>query len=231
MFAQDRTTDYWRMKNVCYGFSLPEIAAVLMVVGALLVGFMNGQALTDISQSKQLEDDFRNVPLYLNEYQGRFKILPGDDPKVGKHLSGGAVSCVAAADRCMPGNGIIDGRWNDNSAESESFLFWQHVRLAGLVPGDTDTTSAHYPPKNALGGALGITNRSHSPIVGMRGANVVCSDEITGNFVKQLDIALDDGNTADGSMMVTASGTVSGGLSIETSLINDGRRYLVCMGS
>lgn len=134
------------MKNVCYGFSLPEIAAVLMVIGALLVGFMNGQVLTDVSQSKQLEDDFRNVPLYLNEYQGKFKMLPGDDLKVGQHLSG-AVSCVTTTDRCMQGNSIIDGRWNDNTAESESFLFWQHVRLAGLVPGDTDPTSVLYPPK------------------------------------------------------------------------------------
>lgn len=64
----------------------------------------------------------------------------------------------------------------------------------------------------------------------MRGTNVICSDEITGDFVKKLDIALDDGNTANGFMMATASGTVSGGLSIKTSLINDSRQYLVCMG-
>lgn len=212
------------------GFSLIELSATLLVVGLLLSGIIKGQGLIDIGQAQRLGDDFRNIALYLNEYQGKFKSLPGDDAHASTHLNNASSCSVVAAGKCMPGNGVIDGLWNDTTPESESFMFWQHVRLAGLVSGETDISSVHYPAKNAVGGALGITNQGASPIVGLRGASIVCSDGIAGKFVKQLVVTLDDGSTSTGSMMATTAGTRSSGMPIATSAIEDGGFYLVCMG-
>ncbi len=217
------------MRNSCQGFSLIETAVVLLIAGLLFAGIIKGQGLIDLNQTKLLADDFRHISLDLVEYQERFKALPGDDPQVALHL-GESVSCVEQAGKCSLGNGVIDGHWNDTTADSESFIYWQHIRLARLSPGEIDTASVNYAPQNALGGTLGVTNHDIAPVAGLRGGVVVCSDGITGTQAKQLDIALDDGNTANGFMMTTVSGIATGVAAIPTDLIDDNERYLVCMG-
>ncbi len=132
---------------------------------------------------------------------------------------------------------------NDVTVASESYTFWQHVRLAGLAPGSTDTaTAASYLPTNAVGGAVGIQSGTNdvtkTPIkdlsatpVAIRGSYIICSPGILGKFVKQLDTTLDDSNTATGSMMAgvaTAAGTPM--TAVATTAIDDATAYTVCMG-
>ncbi len=153
---------------------------------------------------------------------------PSMMPLPGAHRP--ATACTpAAAGLCAPGSGIIDGAWNATAITSESFVFWQHVRLAGLAPGPTDTAAGDYRPKNAVGGYIGITNAGNTPITGLRGSYIICSDAIAGKFAKQLDTTLDDGNTTTGSLMVSTAG--SGGAAIATGSIVDDTPYLVCMGA
>ena len=61
------------------GFTLVEIAIVLLVVGLLLGGVMKGQALIDSARVKNLAQDLRSVPAMIHAYQDRFRALPGDD--------------------------------------------------------------------------------------------------------------------------------------------------------
>ncbi len=212
------------------GFTLIEIAIVLVIIGLLLGGVLKGQELINSAKVKNLAGDFKNIPVFIYGYQDKFKALPGDDANVAVHVTGGTVCAPVAANLCATGNGIIEGAWNATSIVSESFVFWQHVRLAGLAPGPTDTTVADYLPKNAAGGTIGVTNAGNTAITGLKGSYIICSDAIPGKFAKQLDIALDDGNTATGSMMVTAAGTATGGTPIATASIVDDTPYLVCMG-
>ena len=219
--------------NKCSGFTLIEVATVMMIIGLMLGGVLKAEGVTETSTVHRLENDFRNLTLYINEYQGAFHALPGDDPTIGSansHLAN-AVSCSAPIiGKCMTGNSIIDGRWNDTTAASESFLVWQHLRLAGYVAGNADITSADYPAKNIAGGIIGVTNQAASPIAGLRGNYIICSDGIAGKFVRQIDIALDDGNTAAGSMMASVHGTAINGTAIATNSIVDNELYLVCIG-
>ena len=223
------------MKNKQSGFTLIEIAIVLVIIGLLLSGVLKGQELINSAKVKNLASDFKNIPVYVYGYQDKFRALPGDDANVSMHLTGG-VSCTNAPSvtpgQCNVGNGIIDGNWQDATAASETYMFWQHVRLAGFVAGSTDQTIAStYRPTNAMGGFIGITNIAQSPIITLKGAYIVCSDAIPGKLAKQLDITLDDGNTATGSLQViTAGATAVGGASIPNTSVNDDTTYLVCMG-
>lgn len=218
------------IKRNGFGFTLIEIAIVLVIIGLLLGGVLKGQELINSAKVKNLAGDFRNIPLFIYGYQDKFKALPGDDANAANHVNGGMICAPAAANLCATGNGIIDGVWNAAAATSESFVFWQNVRLAGLAPGTTDATAADYLPKNAVGGAMGITNAANTAITGLKGTYIICSDAIIGKFAKQLDITLDDGNTATGSMLITAVGTTTGGAAIATANIVDDTPYLVCMG-
>jgi len=209
------------MKRRQTGFTLIEIAIVLVIIGLLLGGVLKGQALIDSAKVKNLAGDFRNVPVFVFSYQDKFKALPGDDAGVTAHLSGATAASTPANSQ---GNGAINGNWNSSTATDESFLFWQHIRLAGLTQGATSAAATNYLPKNTLGGALGVS--ATTPITGLTGAHFICSDAIPGKFATELDVSLDDGNPATGRMMTATLGT--GGAAVATPAAET--TYLVCMG-
>ena len=204
------------------GFTLIEIAIVLVIIGLLLGGILKGQELINSARVKNLANDFRNIPLFIYGYQDKYRALPGDDPAVKAHLGDTAIEATAAT----RGNGEINGAWDQSNPTStdESFLFWQHVRLAGLAPGPTSTAAGDYRPTNAVGGNLGV--QSAAPITGMTSTYFICSSGIQGKYVKQLDTQLDDGDTAQGSMR--ASSTLP--TAVATGDIVDSTVYTVCMG-
>jgi prepilin-type N-terminal cleavage/methylation domain-containing protein len=219
------------------GFTLIEIAIVLVIIGLLLGGILKGQELINSARVKNLATDFRNIPAFIYGYQDKFRALPGDDANVNNNLTNADLATTPAG---AQGNGVIDGTWFSTTNTDESYLFWQHVRLAGLAPGVTDRTLDDYLPRNASGGVIGIqsgtTAAANSPIqaggVALPGAYIICSTSILGKFVKQLDLQMDDGNTAAGSMMATPT-TNPGALNAaatETADIDDAASYTVCMG-
>jgi prepilin-type N-terminal cleavage/methylation domain-containing protein len=202
------------------GFTLIEIAIVLVIIGLLLGGILKGQELINSARVKNLATDFRNIPVFIYGYQDKFKALPGDDSAAVAH-----VSATNAGD----GDGVIGGNWDDSDSgtPTESFLFWQHVRLAGLAPGPTALAAADYPPRNAVGGIIGV--QSTAPFTGIRGTYFICSDSILGSYAKQLDIQLDDGNTETGSLMVGTPANPAAAAEA-TADVDDATPYTVCMG-
>jgi prepilin-type N-terminal cleavage/methylation domain-containing protein len=226
------------MRRKQSGFTLIEIAIVLVIIGLLLGGVLKGQELINSARVKNLATDFKNIPVFIYGYQDKFRALPGDDAAVATHVTGGTPATTPAGTQ---GNGVINGNWNSTTATDESYLFWQHVRLAGLAPGSTDTAAADYLPVNASGGKIGIQSGTSvpgsSPIIdnpagaALRGSYIICSSGILGKFVKQLDIQMDDGNTATGSMLAApATGYNIGDSAEPTATIDDATSYIVCMG-
>ena len=215
------------MRSQQSGFTLVEIAIVLVIIGLLLGGILKGQELINSAKVKNLANDFRVIPTYIYAYQDKFKALPGDDAAVTTHITGATLATTPGT----VGNGVIEGNWNSATQTDESFLFWQHVRLANLAAGPTVVTDATYAPTNAVGGRLGITSATTGQTVGgITGTYLVCSGGVLGKFAKQLDIQMDDGNTATGSMRVIADNTGTGGTAVATATVDDATNYEVCMG-
>ena len=223
------------------GFTLIEIAIVLVIIGLLLGGILKGQELINSARVKNLATDFRNIPTFIYAYQDKFKALPGDDPNAVTHVGAGITPAITNGN----GNGVLDGTWFSTTATNETVLFWQQVRLAGLAPGITTIPSAlpgDYNPKNASGGFIGIqsgtTVAANSPIVSattgpISGAYIICSTGILGKFVTQLDTQMDDGNPATGSMMATLSPTSPATPALNAAAattIDPAASYTVCMG-
>ena len=220
------------MKSQQSGFTLVEIAIVLVIIGLLLGGVLKGQELINSAKVKNLANDFRVVPTYIYAYQDKFKSLPGDDSQVQAHVGTVAnPATLATTPAGTIGNGVINGNWNSSTNTDESRLFWQHVRLANLAAGPTDTADATYAPRNAVGGVLGINSATTGQlqISGMTGTYQVCSAGILGKFVKQLDVQMDDGNTATGSMRAVADGAALATAGVVTGSIDEAANYTVCM--
>ncbi len=232
------------MKSRQAGFTLVEIAIVLVIIGLLLGGVLKGQELINSAKVKNFATDFRNIPLFIYGYQDKFKALPGDDSSVATTHLGTSVNgttVVLATTPASPaarGNGVIEGAWNSATETDESILFWQHVRLAGLAAGPTTAPSAagilDFLPKNADGGFIGITSGANTPVNTMSGTYIVCSTSILGKYAKQLDVTLDDGNTSTGSLRAIANitalnTTVTGANAVASSAIVDATSYTMCM--
>ncbi len=228
------------------GFTLIEIAIVLVIIGLLLGGVLKGQELINGARVKALAGDFKNIPVFIYGYQDKFRSLPGDDPDASGHVNG-----MNAAAGVLLGNGTLNGTWDSVTASAETVVFWQHVRLAGLTTGLTTPPPANgglldpYFPQNTLGGRLGVqgnlgTADAPKPIEGIPGAFVICSANIPGKFARQLDTTLDDGATRTGAMRATAApaGTApvvaappaGGQIAVNVTPALDDTLYTVCMG-
>ena len=229
------------MKRNARGFTLIEIAIVLVIIGLLLGGVLKGQELINSAKVKNLAADFKNVPLYIYGYQDKYRALPGDDSLVQSHV--GAAATLATTPAGNQGNGLIEGLWDSNTVTDESIVFWQHVRMAGFAAGGTVVPAAlandqdPYLPQNAVGGRIGVESGSaNPPIASLRGSYVICSKHILGKFAKQIDTTMDDGVSNTGSIMITAdktSGqarTAGGEAAVLPANVADDTLYTVCMG-
>jgi prepilin-type N-terminal cleavage/methylation domain-containing protein len=218
------------MKSQQSGFTLVEIAIVLVIIGLLLGGILKGQELINSAKVKNLANDFRVVPTYIYAFQDKFKALPGDDISATTHMSGCTAPCQNGN-----GNGVINGNWNSVTATDESWQFWAHVRHANLAAGPTTWVAAAvgdpYVPKNAVGGQLGISSATGATvqIQGMTGTYQVCSAGILGKFAKQLDVQMDDGNTATGSMRTVADGAALNTAAVATNVVDEAANYTLCV--
>jgi prepilin-type N-terminal cleavage/methylation domain-containing protein len=214
------------------GFTLIEFAIVLVIIGLLLGGVLKGQELINNAKVKSFASDFHNIPIMLYSYQDTFKALPGDDAQVTAHLAGATPATTPAG---TVGNGVVNSAWNSAINSDESCLFWQHVRLAGLAPGSTTvscTLNADYWPKNANGGQLGIqSNTGFVTMTGsMHGSYVICSNNIPGQYVLQLDAMLDDGDPATGSVRAIQQSAAGGAPSTTATVqANPADSFIVCM--
>jgi prepilin-type N-terminal cleavage/methylation domain-containing protein len=229
-----------KMKSQQSGFTLVEIAIVLVIIGLLLGGILKGQELINSAKVKNLANDFRVIPTYIYAYQDKFKSLPGDDVQAAGHVTGATNATTPAGKQ---GNGVIDGNWNSPTQTDESYLFWQHVRLANLASGSTTLGDPAYVPKNALGGDVGISSASATTgqlqIAGMTGTYQVCSKGVLGKFVLQLDVQMDDGQPCTGSLRAVPDNSAMGTVPVKTStnapasctgpVIDEATSYTVCM--
>jgi len=214
-----------KMKSQQSGFTLVEIAIVLVIIGLLLGGILKGQELINSAKVKNLANDFRVIPTYIYAYQDKYRSLPGDDAAAVEHVG-------APLTHKGNGNGTIEGAWDaaETDTTKESVLFWEHVRRANLAAGAVDP-AAGFGPVNSFGGRMGVTSATTGvggqALGGLSGTYMVCSGAIPGKFAKQLDIQMDDGNTAAGSMRTIDPGDST--KSVLTTAISEGTNYTVCM--
>ena len=179
------------------GFTLVEIAIVLVIIGLLLGGILKGQEMITQAKIKNVIADFSGVSAAYHGYQDRYRALPGDD-KGATRWSG-----ASAGD----GNGIIVGAYADSDATKESMKFWDHLRRAGFVAGSSGTEN----PFNAVSGKMGVQtgDGSSATPAGVLGtaANtnlmsglVMCSANLPDKIAISVDSQMDDGDGNAGSV-------------------------------
>lgn len=182
------------MKNQL-GFTLVEIAIVLVIIGLLLGGVLKGQQIITNAKISNVEKEFNSVSVAIYNYQDRYRALPGDDKKAKARFT-------LSGDYDGNGDWKIGGAFN-SSTDTESRFFWLHLRNAGLVSGSTDSAGLDQPP-NSFSGIIGVS----TTVVKIPGTFVGFSN-IPADIAQFIDTRNDDGVPNKGSIQAD-DGTTTG---------------------
>lgn len=185
------------------GFTLIEIAIVLVIIGLLLGGVLQGQQLIENSRVRNAVNSFNGIAAGAFSYQDRYGRLPGDDnagttgDNTAIRARGDAWASTVAGD----GDGIIDAALASTfTGADEVGDFFQHMRAAGFLAGDADLIGADALPQNPFGGLIGVTTVAMGG--GLNGTKV-CMSNVTGSAAIALDTQLDDGDADGGRFRAT----------------------------
>ena len=183
------------------GFTLVEIAIVLVIIGLLLGGILKGQEMITQAKIKNSIADFSGISAAYHGYQDRYRAIPGDD-------TGATRWTTPTAATAGNGNGVVAGKYNSQTATDESRLWWDHLRRSGFVAG-----SGTQQPFNAFTGMIGVEtgDGAATPGTALGGfaGLIVCSANVPDKVAIAMDTQMDDGNIASGTVRGQAQTTTN----------------------
>jgi prepilin-type N-terminal cleavage/methylation domain-containing protein len=187
------------------GFTLVEIAIVLVIVGLLLAGVLKGQELIENSRIKSIANEMKSVQAAYNGYIDRYKAIPGDELVATMDARGWAASTAAGGGNANGALGITVGQTFANAGEQRAF--WRALRASGLFAGDAlGAAGAAGLPRHSGGGLIGVT----ADPLGTYGrpGMAVCVSGLSTRQAAGLDTLIDGALPADqiGNSLGTARG-------------------------
>lgn len=167
------------------GFTLVEIAIVLVIIGLLLGGVLKGQEMIENSKIKSIVNDMKAIQAAYNGYVDRYKAIPGDETAATMAARGWTGAAGGN------GNGVLAitvAQTFTNGGEQAAF--WRGLRASGLVQGDpTAAANAAGLPRHSGGGLIGIS-ADPAGVYGQNGVSV-CAAGLTTKQAAGVDALID----------------------------------------
>lgn len=183
------------------GFTLIEIAIVLVIIGLLLGGVLKGQELITGARIRNLIQQQDGIKAAYLGFLDRYRALPGDYAQANGNIPGLGTVCTTGT----PGNGNGDGMISSGPLQPhEHLLMWEHLSKAGFISGSytCDTTaSAATSPSNPYGSLFAMQHDAQW----FQGAGTASRHHLkTGTQVPpgvlaEIDRKIDDGSPLTGS--------------------------------
>ncbi|MDB2414349.1 prepilin-type N-terminal cleavage/methylation domain-containing protein [Rickettsiales bacterium] len=114
------------------GFTLVEIAIVIVIIGLILAGVVSGQDLIKQAQIRSVINNINKYNTAINTFTIKYHGVPGD--LLNAHEFWGS-DCDSTAANCN-GDGSRLVEWVATAGQNsnlENLRAWQHLSLAGLV--------------------------------------------------------------------------------------------------
>ncbi len=183
------------------GFTLIEIAIVLVIIGLLLGGVLKGQELITSARVRNLVALQDGVKAAFFGFQDRFRAYPGD------------YGAAAANINCTPGpcaNGDGDGLIEEAGSVfvREDIAVWEHLSRAGFINGSYTAALAPTPLSNAVSPytvPMQVVNDAvYADAAPAARHNIKTGNQIPAEIVAELDRKIDDGDAMRGTFRYSA---------------------------
>lgn len=160
------------------GFTLVEIAIVLVIIGLLLGGALKGQEMIKSAKVKAEMQELDAISAAYNTYLDKYGAIPGDDANAA--INTGVATVVG---------GDANGRYSGVEGDQR---IWQHLQAANLLAGYTAAPNGRYLNK------YGQQTFVRTNFAGLAGS-IVCSS-VPNNVAQEIDRKVDDGSGITGAM-------------------------------
>lgn len=192
------------------GFSLIELAVVLIIMGLLIGGVLKGRDLIDSARLKRVVAQLNEYRMATSAFMDKFEAFPGDFNK--------ASTLIHSSLKNGNGNGVIEG--GGLQAGSESLAFWSHLAEAGFISSPGEIGEIHRgefgkgAPETSIGGGFTIENNPR----GLKGLWFILGEKngdhgdgglLTPDQAMSLDRKLDNGHPTSGKVRAMDGSNVS----------------------
>jgi len=229
------------------GFTLVELAVVMIIIGLLIGGVLKGQQLIANAQVASTVAQIKGFDAATTTFRDMFASMPGDIVNPGARLP----NCTAAPCNAA-GNG--DSRVNGNFGAvpaGEMISFWAHLNSADLVSGVDPTLGAVWGgqfPAARIGGGFhvayflgGATLPNPSGQVGANvraghylalhntpNGGVAATGFLDANQAFRIDSKIDDGVPGSGSVLAGGVPAGANGCALNATTYNEALVAATC---
>lgn len=196
------------MANKQRGFTLIEIAIVLVIIGLLLGGVLKGQELITSARVRNLISQQDGIKAAFFGFQDRFRALPGDFAQAST-----TINCTPACTNGN-GNGQVQTAAGGGTVD-EHIAAWEHLSKAGFINGsytyaavpETNTSA----PTNPYSRYLQVVYDNVYDGAPTARHNVKTGNQIPSDILAEVDRKVDDGSATGGAFRFSAYDGGSGG--------------------
>ncbi len=193
------------------GFTLVEIAIVLVVVALMIAGFLKGQELIDSSRVRTLADTSSGVRTAYLAFLDRYGKIPGDWAASDASIGIGVPVNNPAAAVATSNNGRLDNPAGAN-VYAEPNAMWEQLSRADFVQGSfagvnaVPTSNNGLTPLNVFGAPI-IVGRTNEYLDAASPApsqlHVYVGRFVPVSAMRELDVKTDDGFPRSGALRAT----------------------------
>ncbi len=181
------------------GFTLVEIAIVLVIIGLLLGGILKGQELINSARVRNLADTATGIQAAYYGFVDRYRRVPGD---------WSAASATLAIGQTIDSGGNDNGRIDHTSGTewAEVNALWQQLAMAGFIQGSylggttLPNNVSSTAPLNAFNNVMAVArSNEYLSAPGLR-LYLIFGRGVPATVMRELDLKLDDGVPHRGDM-------------------------------
>ena len=169
------------------GFTLVEIAIVLVIIGLLMGGVLKGQTIIKNAKVKRVVKSADEVRAAIYTFYDKYGVYPGDEANTtfppNDSNNGGA----------NPGNGQIN--------YDESDMMFEDLANAGIISGNFDGTGVDSYPKHAFGDSYLVYFVTPA---GGKTDHYIRYDNLPPDVCQEIDLKYDDGVWNTGSIVASS---------------------------
>lgn len=193
------------------GFTLVELAIVMVIIGLLVGGILKGQEMIANAQVTSTVASLKAVDAATSTFRDMFDAFPGDMANAATRLA----NCAGA---CAPAAADGDSRLEIvplAATDAESQAFFLQLQAADLVTNinnanfmDADISGTEFRPGFTAGGALGLlVNARSGHYLSVVTAGTDNGVGLTALEAARMDRKLDDGDPTTGAAGASGAAT------------------------